>query len=398
MKKILNLGIVLALFAACSRNGPKDELKEPQVVLHEGTETEQTVYADETSLSPGIFFTATAEWRAVVQAVSGCGADTAANRQVDWLQLSQYEGKAGSCTLALTLSINHTGKDRQAEIAIICGTAAVVVKVEQKGTDKDGNLPDVPVISKDRLITRIVKKEENGDEVIHDFFYDDAGRVVKISRSELWGNGRFTDTYTMLFSYADAQVSYERTHLTDGMESPDKYSSLVTLDEEGRAVSGEYIDDEWKDSYTLAYNAAGCLIRCVRKHVDPDFESVTEENLVWNDAGNLVEAGWETGTLRHLTDKADYGVVLNKANLDLNWFLVLDSEGFNLATGEPSKFFAMMGYCGKRTKNMAKQVIEGTYPSSTITFNYQLDGDGFISEIHEADELSKIIFTVIYNK
>mgnify|MGYP007069432432 CR=1 FL=1 len=57
-----------------------------------------------------------------------------------------------------------------------------------------------------------------------------------------------------------------------------------------------------------------------------------EERITWT-GGNPTEVWWGTVDSYDLIDKASYGTVPNKTNLDLNWFVVLETEGWAFASG-----------------------------------------------------------------
>lgn len=128
-----------AFVAGCSDddNAPRD------LVLSDDTQTTQTVYADQTSgTGGGISFTALSDWTATVTDVTDTKA--ASDGTVDWLTLSAYSGGPGQYTLTLTLTENRTGRDRKAQIEIVCGADRITITVEQKGTTTGGDTPTVP--------------------------------------------------------------------------------------------------------------------------------------------------------------------------------------------------------------------------------------------------------------
>lgn len=384
---------VIALLAivtvtACDKDGNGDE----NLVLTGGTQQVQTVYADQTQKSGSINFTAKAAWTATVGAVT----TKAPIHQPDWLELSAYSGGAGDFSLTMTLQPNLTGSDRKAEIRIVCGDTVITIVVEQKGTKEDGTVPGADTAKK--RITRIrqdnyyygTSVEYDGTET-YDFYYDGGDRVVKIVQTEVDeisgepGAGSVTTVTTVTITYGDQSVSYEISSSENGVESNDKPTGSIVLDENGRAVSGRYMDYEYKDEvyqytavYTLSYDTAGRLVRSVSH--DEDGGDPSEVRLTWADDGNPTQAWWGTNiTGEHIVDKARYGTVANKTNLDLNWLLVLDTEGFDFATGDPGKIFACMGYTGTRSKNMATSVSESEYSGGSDTFKYvyETDTEGF---------------------
>lgn len=379
--------LAIAALAACNDDAQGDKHLE----LSAGTQTQQTVYADQTQKTGGINFTATADWTATVSAV----ATKAAGSGIDWLELSAYSGGAGEFSLTMTLKPNLTGRDRKAEIRIECGETVITILVEQKGTKEDGTLPDGA--SSGRLISRIRQDNYflNGSKVdfdgteIYDFTYDAAGRVTQIVQTEvdetsgIPGMGSVTTVTTAMITYGDKSVAYEISSTEDGVASPYKPTGSIVLDDKGRAVSGEYKNYEFKDdvyeyrsSYTLYYDAQGRLVRTVIR--EEDQTGGTEElRLTWEN-GNPVQVWWgSTQGGADIIDKARYGSVPNNANLDLNWMLALDTEGFAFAGGDPAQIFAALGYVGVRSVMMAQTVSESEYIGHNVyKYVYNTDSEG----------------------
>ena len=112
-----------------------------------------------------------------------------------------------------------------------------------------------------------------------------------------------------------------------------KDTGSVELDEAGRAVSGKwtsYYDEDGgtptSATYELFYDAEGYLVKSVSSEDG-------EERITWT-GGNPTEVWWGTIDGQDVIDKASYGTVPNKTNLDLNWFWVLKTEGWAFASGD----------------------------------------------------------------
>ncbi len=400
--KELKKGLLLALLligVAMANCGDGDDGGSKTIELTGGTQTTQVVFADETTTNGGIKFTATEPWAATVSEVATTKATAG---RVDWMELSAYSGGAGEFTLTMTLQPNLTGKSRKAEIRIVCGDTTIVIVVEQKGTKEDGTTPespDDPNVSTNKLITKVEidsythEGEFDGTNIM-EFTYDDQKRLMKMVETgvdETSTGEKIPTVSTIVFTYDNNKVSYEWTDVENGVMSPCKPTGSITLDENGRAVSGTGRDYEYKDevaeytfTYTLEYDTDGYLIRSVRVE---DADPSNEERLTWAN-GNLVSVWWGDGfsgdSNPDVIDRAQYGSVLNKANLDLNWCVALDSEGFDFATGDVYKLFPMLGYTGKRSTNMAEKIIAWTGGASTkedSKFEYTTDSDGFLTSI-----------------
>ncbi|HJA56048.1 MAG TPA: DUF4595 domain-containing protein [Candidatus Bacteroides intestinigallinarum] len=426
LKKRLLLALLLigVAMASCSDG---DGGVSKTIELTGDTQTTQILFADETTTNDGIKFTATEAWTATVSEVA---TTKAAAGRVDWIGLSAYSGGAGEFALTMILQPNLTGKDRKAEIRIVCGDITIVIVVEQKGTKEDGTTPespDDPDVSTDKLITKIeidnytYAGEFDGTDIM-EFTYDNQKRLTKMVETgvdETSTGEEIPTVTTIVFTYDNNKVSYEWTDVENGVISPYKPAGSITLDANGRAVSGTGRDYEYKDkveeytfTYTLEYNTDGYLIRSVR--VVGNATSSDEERLTWTN-GNLVSVWWGDGyggdSNPDVIDRAQYGSVLNKTNLDLNWCVALNSEGFDFATGDTYKMFPMLGYTGKRSTNMAEKILAWTGGTSTkddYRFEYTTDKDGFLTSIVEyynyvisneqSNWVKENVYRITYNK
>lgn len=373
--------------ASCSKDEGEIKMK---------TSRDITVYADDNSVAEAIRFDASNSWKASVNYQTAEGGS-------DWVTLSAYSGGVGECSISLTLKPNTTGKDRKATITIDTGDEVVTITVEQKSTSKDGDVPIDPSENIDPTTCRIVKiikhnwyksgysTDDDGEET-YEFSYDSSNRLVKIVQTEvdqvdyIYGYTGPKETETRVttcdITYAAGTVSYEITTTIDGVEQKVKPSGSIVL-ENGRAMSGTYIDYDEKDggsfkkyvsTYTLAYDKDGHL---VKSSLIEDGEQADDEVITWT-SGNPTQVVWGYTGSTQLIDKATYGNVKNCANLDLNWLVALDSEGWDFAAGDPYKVFAMLGYVGTRSANLASSLTDGAEAingnSRIYNFTYETDG------------------------
>lgn len=407
MKRILAFLFAAAALMGCSDDNGGDGGKDIQ--LAPGTPKDYTIFADETSGTPseGISFTTTGPWRASV-------AETRANASGNgssssWVTVSPDHGDAaGDYTIRIELGVNTTGKDRRATVTIECGATKITITVEQKGTTEDGDEPVVPVGRK--LIASMKNTywyysgagiEADGDDVVN-FFYDDQLRLTKmvmntwheteepapgILRKQIPGatavssvttRTRIPVTITAVIAYGDRIASYEITREENGVVDPhNTQTGSVELDEAGRAVSGKYLSydkDEvpYSDTYELSYDAAGYLVKSVSSEDG-------EERITWT-GGNPTEVWWgSTSDGQDLIDKANYGTVPNKTNLDLNWVFVLATEGWAFASGDSENIFPLIGLTGKRSAHMAEIVTQSS--DRSYEYAYQTDADGLLTKI-----------------
>lgn len=363
------LTLVSLLLIGCSKEDGAD-VGGKAIQLTAGTTSNYTVYADETAVAPsqGITFTTTGPWRATV-------AETRA--AADWVTLTPDHGdKAGSYTITVTLDLNTTGQDRKAVVTIACGDTQVTITIEQKGLTASGEQPQDPVFDMPRVSrfetayfyydgTTVVPEETSA----FDFFYDETGRLSQIVSKGV------NEVRTMTLTYGEGEVSYTVVLTENGVEDPHGDKGMATLDEAGRVASGEYFyvyekNGEWitgRYNYQLAYDTEGYLVGCESSSSELGASHITWEN------GNPVQVLW--GTENNLIDKATYGDVLNRANIDLNWLCVLTSEGWDYSVGDPNKFFALAGLVGKRATHMVSTISEsGAGPAPRLSkYNYILD-------------------------
>lgn len=420
MKKLFHAALVLplVLFAvSCSESN--DDGGDKPVKLSPETKPEQQVYADDEQAPTPIRFTATAPWTATVAEVqtkaetdiaAATGrAETSANQaeagRVDWLTLSAYSGQAGEISLTMNLTVNTTGHDRKAEIRIACGDTTLTVTVEQKGTKQDGTQPNPQPEDPNKpdasnlkyRITKIECEESWGGSdtstEVYTFAYDDAGRLIKQEVVRKWApesasGSEKTSVYTKTITYGAGTVSYEYTDYDDGVLDIQE-KSTAALDEKGRIVSGESVsvetvaypdglkEEEGSTKYEFGYDEEGCLVQSTLiEHYSEEWRH--DYSIIWTD-GNPTRLLWEyEENDKKENDYTTYGTVPNNANLDLNWLIVLDSEGWVFSVGDEYKTFAAMGYTGKRSKNLAESNREEySFENgvSTTNYTYQLDGD-----------------------
>lgn len=250
--------------------------------------------------------------------------------------------------------------------------------------------PDVPDASAVGKVTKIVCRSWEGTQYDDDYtvelFYDQKGRVARMVQTEVdeydkpsGESGTVTVKAEVTLTYGNGTASYSVTYSEDGVLNPDQWvKGSATLDAFGRVVRGEYTEmdddddndnEEYRSTYTLTYDANGYLV----KSEGMDGDDPLSETLTWT-SGNLTQVNWGRDNGRDLIDKAVYGQVENIANVDLNYFLVLDSEGFDFSAGDPLKIFAMLGMVGNRSTHMATKVTEAWGDVKTYTYESIVKG------------------------
>lgn len=263
----------LMLLASCTEN--KDSDAGSEIRLSAGTPTDYTIYADETSGTPagGISFTTMGPWRATVS-------DT---RAASWVTITPDHGDAaGDYTITVTLGVNTTGEDRSATVTIECGSACIVITIEQRGTTASGEVPDEGeggATSGRWLVSKVnfyYDETPGVDDSQTEFTYDDQNRLIrcrKTSYDMLPGDQMLPIVATVEYTYGDGTVQIVNS------ESGTRYTAHLNA-----AGYADRVERIRKDGETLeityTYDAANHLIR-----TETDEEWVEH---VWKD-GNLVE-------------------------------------------------------------------------------------------------------------
>ncbi len=420
MKNLINLAltcIMLVSLAACSDSDNDGEEIKKGIVLLDGTSTTQTIYADETSGTEGsIKFSTTDSWEAVVNEITP---KSASSNTVSWLSLSQYSGsKAGNYALTITLETNFTGKDRKAEINITSGGVLVPIIVEQKGTTKDGQVPEKP--QEGKLIIKITENAEfesdyyGGEHISwgekpvilqykpnsYEFTYDDANRVTAyIIRKH---DGSLNEKYT---------YSYDTDEKIIVTNEDDKYEA--TLNEEGYISllkNRRYNNEEQQFTYNNGYLSK---ISTPEGHTSFKWEN---GNLTSAIGYNDEDGEYEDFTTTFSTD------LNNKANLDLSvFFFGIESSDyvFKDTNDYILDLFAMFDYVGKRSKNFItskqyeaddyeiytqKEILKREIPSKGIVEieqyldfdgdgKYSFDKEGYPTSYSHMVKVSKTVYT-----
>lgn len=412
LKKILGrlvLLFVVGMMVSCGDDNPTPGKKDT-ITLDKTTVQNQVCWADDTQGESAITFNASTDWSAVVREVETKSIPQPSIKPVDWLTLSAYAGGAGKNSLIISLKKNETGNERSAEVTITAGKSVLTLTIVQKSTKK-GEASEGDVKG---LVTKVTCKSwyENKDdgEYTVEFFYDQQGRVTRITQTETneydtpqGEAGTVLSKAEVALTYGNGTASYYMTYSEDGVVNPNHWvKGSVKLSADGRVVSGEYTDkdddengdnDEYHSTYTLTYDASCYLVKSEGMDGDDPFA----ETLKW-DADNLVEVKWGMGNGRELIDRAVYGSVRNNSNIDLNWLFILGSEGFDFATGDPYKFFAVLGMTGKRTFCLPTKVTEAW--GDVDTFTYETTEKGVLTKITSKtdDGRSRDEYVITYGK
>ena len=169
-------------------------------------------------------------------------------------------------------------------------------------------------------------------------------------------NGLLTEVKTIGHRNSDCNIRYDATsteynYYEDGML---KYFVTLTINN-GLGENGYVLDHEGtvseKSVLSYEYDDTKHLIRTsVKEEKEPSV--ITD--LTWK-ADNLTTVTWLDGNILR-EDRARYQLgYYNSFNLDLNW-LLLDSEGWEAAAGDPTKLFGLCRLTGKGSILLASEV------------------------------------------
>ena len=438
----ISFGFLLALVVAgCSG----DDGAPKNVVLTGGTQTSQTVYADETQgTGGGISFTATADWVATVTEVAVSKA--AGGSSVDWLTLSAYSGGAGEYTLTLTLKENNTGTDRKAKIEIACAGDVITITVEQKGTTEAGETPVEPV-NPENVKYYVSRIDEEGSSLhgslsknVYYFEYDEQGRIVQVitddggtgdeseffrTAYEFSGN---TITLRQYYPYSDADEPVdagESVPMAAGLKNkaPKRFLktraasetedvTVFTLDDNNRVTTVTYAwydgDDVVEGEAIVQYDANGYAT------------GGTDTYTLSYDPGNVYEdvskAEWQDGNLVKVANdyygenSEDYVAEMRyenpayinnpEVNVDLTW-IICESEWMSCFITDMTGAVNAFGYMGKRGNLMMTHEYDRSYYGGNTEYSYEYDDLNRPVKVHKTctwsdGNVSTYTYTITY--
>lgn len=349
---------------SCSESdddGPKP------IELTGGTETQQTVYADDKAPAP-IQFTATAPWTATV---SELVTKAAGGSSVDWLTLDNYEGGAGDVSLTMTLSPNLTGTDRKAEIRIACGGTTITITVEQKGTKQDDTEPDPenpenpdkPTPAGYALVERIDARfwigceEEAGpneyrDDFVYEFRYDDRNRIAEYEVSDHdyddeTGVLELDYKCTTRFDYTiqgEIRLTEHTAYGPNSGDDPHTDTYRILLDEQGRAEKITANNESYGNTitYNYSYNDEGRWCRISWYDRSESSTEIYEALTYQNGVLSKVNYHYYADDKKEVVFPADaFGDVPNdRLNIDPNWLIFMEPL-------EPQEMLPMLRLTGK---------------------------------------------------
>ena len=412
MKKYMTILLAALAFAACDDDNGGDTPRDTIEIT--GGSTSQIIYANQNAAEDGggVTFTTSGPWRAEVVDISDSRADAAPS--VDWVTLSQTSGDAaGEYTIQITLAMNTTGRDRKAEIRIICGSTVITITVEQRGTTEGGKpLRLVAAIAYEPQYCSAEEYRYN-DPMTFSFGYDDLGRVA-VMRQTVHDD----DASYYLESVLDRSVRGQ-IRVTDTEDNGQSETYTLTLNDNGSIARAETDDYEGHHTYDFSYTdgrlteiaweSYSSLRRNVYTYADGVFSSFFEYN-----------GDYRVDSVKHAEE--GFGPHANDLlNIDPNaLFLVIDGYDSDNFNGSSQMFMGRLDRCmlldliGKRCDRLVAMndlgdsdlmspvkryttpntVVneERTYTSSHLDPNleYAFDTDGYITTITQSESVEKI--------
>ena len=275
------------------------------------------------------------------------------------------------------------------------------------GSSGGGNQP----VHASKLISQILV---SGDTAYEEpvpilFSYDKDNRLVRIYaemlRQDKEGVREYTATVNINHGKSTAVCEIVKTR--DGEEFPDKSRKVIVLDEYGRALSGDYVDYKYDPAgaytntqaqFELSYDRSERLYCGTINYLG---EGGNREDLatqfVWK-GSNLMEVK-RNNSGKELSDKAYYSDVLNKSNLDLNWLCYAHNAGFSAISGDCDNLFVLLGYCGKRSRNMPEMIVgQEASKNSRAFYSYETDKEGYVTSINVEKGNDLVTYRILYSK
>ncbi|MCM1441802.1 MAG: DUF4595 domain-containing protein [Roseburia sp.] len=360
---------VLACMAAFCTSCSDDD-KDDTIKIAKG-EKNQTAYADETGRT--INFTAAEAWSTAVKYAA-----TRAEETDEWVTLDPSSGEAGEVTISVTLDKNFTGKNRRAEITIICGDTRVTVIIEQDGKTEDGEIPDEDVVVPDpgpqdaRRIARII--EHDGDAPYRlDFTYDEQGRILTYKSWE-WDGSAFVKDIDASYTYYDDRVicqssSYDGNTTYSGTSNATLKDGRITESE--NTVKGSHTEHR-----TYEYDAEGRLTKLTTN----DGTSTYSSALTWKD-GVIASITFQDGSSSPQQETYEYYDTETVAPKPLAFDFIA------MAFGNVGEYEDMLtGYVNVFSDRYAKKVTttgdEWNKDNGTDEYRYETDVQGYVTKVY----------------
>lgn len=292
-----------------------------------------------------------------------------ANTDAEWIVIDKKSGEAGINNVKITVLPNYTGKERNAEIIITCLNSKITVNISQDFKDENGKEAQ-KVISK---INYIHTNENHSYNFDYNFIYDDKCRLTKIE---------VKDNTSKLTHYGT--ITYEDNKVVCELVDEESSISVANLNDKGYVVSGTYTKPTGKDEFVVTYT---------NDYLNSVTKNGIKELFIWKN-GNLETLAHESKYAKYTSHAIYNDEILNKANLDLNWFIYND-EFLSLVD---ETFFDILELYGKRSKNMVKTnyLLSDEHEDSRAEYTYVTDDEGYVIKCDMNGTFSTESITITY--
>lgn len=171
------------LLASCTLASCDKEKEEPANIEVTNGSMKQEVFADNTQGQGEIKFSTAGAWTSTITPTTKADAST-------WVEIDPASGdKAGEYSINIKLETNYTGETRKAEIKISCSGTIITISVEQKGTTKDGKIPEpepeVEQSGAGTLTNETAKRSLNLLGATHEILRDNVVRIVFMGEEKM---------------------------------------------------------------------------------------------------------------------------------------------------------------------------------------------------------------------
>lgn len=312
--------------------------------------------------------------------------------------------------------MNQTGKDRKAEIRIICGESVITIIVEQKGTTEAGK--PLHFVTSVEYVPNYCEAEmyRYDSECDYIFKYDQLGRIAELTE-DITDNDGSAHRFVTAFDYGIAgEIRVALTESHDGGDVWTDNCSLL-LDDAGRVEQISLDPSNYNYStYFLEY-LDGRLSRVSWDDRDENHTDYTYSDGVLSSIMEY-EWGYRQDSTKHIEEGfSEYSNDL--LNIDPNAFFIVLGEAYELNEGDGDSFglldrLALFNLVGKRSDRLVGKNDRGSYdlasrvegyPTPGEIINkiveytrseldenlvYTFDGDGYIQTITQTEKVTRI--------
>ena len=209
-------------------------------------------------------------------------------------------------------------------------------------------------------VRKLVRVEEQGEgESVKDitlFEYDSEGRLSKITETDDAGGDEIVREVT----YSDGRVTVAGKHSED----------VYVLNGEGDVESLTYEGEDWREVYAYSYldGYLSQMVYAYYEYVDGEWvkeepEEVTEYVVADSNLSKCVSPYGSMESERTVEASS----TLNNMNIDYLYAQWL---------GNGDEF--LLCIAGKRYRNLPASITSG---GNVMTFEYEVDGDGYVTEV-----------------